>query len=202
MKRKGQLGIGTLVLALITFLSAQAPSAEWKTIVGTVSDYYQITTDGGDVYDVVENAKGDAIAEQMGSRVKVSGTVEDEGYRMVITISNYQIIEENETAPEVIQEEITPEETAEGLEQTEPEEESIQEEELVEENVLEEVEEEVLEEEDVQEEEVEEEEPVEENVLEDEVEEEVLEEEDVQDEEVEEEEPVEEDVLESEEEED
>lgn len=168
MKRKGKLVIGLLVLVLITFLSFQTLSAEWKTIIGTVSDYYQIETDEGDVYDVVENSQGDRLADQMGRKVKVTGMVEDEGYRKIITINSYTFVEENETAQEDIGEEIAPEETGGDLEQIEPEEENVEEEDMEEASIQEED----VEDEDLDEEYVQEEDEEEENVQEEELEEE------------------------------
>ena len=89
--------IGILALAFITFLSLPAISAETRTITGTVNDYYQIETDDGTVYDVVENEKGDEVAEQVGMRVKVTGTVEEDEDMKLIDITSYTIMGEQNT---------------------------------------------------------------------------------------------------------
>lgn len=146
MKRNGRrLVIGTWVLALMTFLSFHALSAERKTIIGTVSGYYQIETDEGDVYDIVENSQGNRVAEQMGSRVKATGMVEDDGSLRVINIISYTIMEEESVQDKQVEE--TSEENVQEEEIEEASEEDVQEE-----DVQEEVEE--NQEEDVQEEDV------------------------------------------------
>lgn len=101
MKKNGKrLLIGTLALAFITFLSLPAVWAQQRTITGTVNDYYQIETDDGTVYDVVENEKGDEVAEQVGMRVKVTGTVEEDEDMKLIDITSYTIIGEQNSEEE------------------------------------------------------------------------------------------------------
>ena len=101
MKKNGQrLIIGILALAFITFLALPAISADTRTITGTVNEYYQIETDDGTVYDVVENEKGDEVAEQVGMRVKVTGTVEEDEDMKLINITSYTILGENNSDEE------------------------------------------------------------------------------------------------------
>ena len=92
--------IGILALAFITFLSFPAAWAQQRTITGTVNDYYQIETDDGTVYDMVENEKGDEVAEQVGMRVKVTGMVEEDEDMKLITITSYAIVGEPNTDEE------------------------------------------------------------------------------------------------------
>jgi hypothetical protein len=99
-KNERRLIIGILTLAFITFLSFPAISAEQRTITGTVNDYYQIESDDGTVYDVVENEKGDEVAEQVGMRVKVTGTVEEDEDMKTINITSYTIIGEKNSDEE------------------------------------------------------------------------------------------------------
>ena len=99
-KNRRRLIIGILALAFIAFLSFPALSAETRTITGTVNDYYQIETDDGTVYDVVENEKGDEVAEQVGTRVKVTGTVEEDEDMKLINITSYTILEETNSDEE------------------------------------------------------------------------------------------------------
>jgi hypothetical protein len=101
MKKNGKkLIIGFLALTLITFLSFPAAWAQQRTITGTVNDYYQIETDDGTVYDVVENEKGDEVAEQVGMRVKVTGTVEEDEDMKLIDITSYTIMGEQNSEEE------------------------------------------------------------------------------------------------------
>lgn len=101
MKKNGKkLIIGILFLGLIAFLSFPATSAEQKTITGTVNDSYQIETDDGTVYDVVENEKGDEVAEQVGMRVRVTGTVMEDEDQRSINITSYTVMGETNTEDE------------------------------------------------------------------------------------------------------
>ena len=99
-KNVRRLIIGILALAFITFLSFPAISADTRTITGTVNDYYQIETDDGTVYDVVENEKGDEVAEQVGMRVKVTGTVEEDEDMKLINITSYTVLGEKNSDEE------------------------------------------------------------------------------------------------------
>ena len=101
MKKNGKrLFIGTLALAFVTFLCLSAAWAQQRTITGTVNDSYQIETDDGTVYDVVENEKGNEVAEQVGMRVKVTGTVEEDEDMKLIDITSYTIIGEQNSEEE------------------------------------------------------------------------------------------------------
>jgi hypothetical protein len=101
MKKNGKrLFIGTLALAFVTFLCLSAAWAQQRTITGTVNDSYQIETDDGTVYDVVETEKGNEVAEQVGMRVKVTGTVEEDEDMKLIDITSYTIIGEQNSEEE------------------------------------------------------------------------------------------------------
>jgi hypothetical protein len=63
------------------------------TITGTVNDNGQIVTDAGKVYDVVESEMGDEVAEMVDKKVKVTGTVQEDEDQMMITITNYEVLE-------------------------------------------------------------------------------------------------------------
>lgn len=94
MKGNGKkLVIGLLALALVAFLTGPVLSGDAITITGTVNDHYQIVTDDGKVYDVGDTEKGDEVTENVDKKVRATGTVEENEGMMIISITEYEIIE-------------------------------------------------------------------------------------------------------------
>ena len=83
-----------LVLSLVALFCGVAISAETVTILGTVNSDYQVVTDDDQVYDIAENEKGDELVVLVGQRVKVTGTVEEEGDAKVLTVTSFEVIKE------------------------------------------------------------------------------------------------------------
>jgi uncharacterized protein YpmS len=83
----------TMVFALTLVLSFQV-FAEEITITGEINDMYQIVTDTGDVYEVVDSDLASQMLENVGQTVKVTGTLvqAEEGVK-AIQVSDYQIVE-------------------------------------------------------------------------------------------------------------
>ena len=95
MRRNGKkLGIGIVVLALVAFLAGPALTEGTMTITGTVNENSQIVTDDGKVYDVVDSEMGGEVVEMVDAKVKVTGTVEEDEGKMVISITNYEILDQ------------------------------------------------------------------------------------------------------------
>jgi hypothetical protein len=95
MSHRGRsLLVGLVVVLLASFFSMMvATAAEQVTIVGTVNEDYQVVTDDNQVYEIDENEKGDELVQQVNKRVKVTGTVEEDGGQKFIMVSSYQILE-------------------------------------------------------------------------------------------------------------
>lgn len=94
MRRKGRnLGIGIFALALVVFLAGPALTGGTMTITGTVNEDSQIVTDDGKVYDVVDSEMGGEVVEMVDKKVKVTGTVEEDEGKMIISITNYEVLE-------------------------------------------------------------------------------------------------------------
>ena len=94
MRRNGKkLVIGLLALALVAFLTGPALSGGAMTITGTVNDHYQIVTDDGKIYDVGDTERGDEVTELVDKKVKATGTVEESEGMMMISITEYEILE-------------------------------------------------------------------------------------------------------------
>ena len=83
----------------VTLSIGSALSADEVTILGTVNDYYEIETDDGDVYEIGVSVQGDELVGQVGARVEVTGTVEeDEDGVKILTVISFRVITE---APEL-----------------------------------------------------------------------------------------------------
>lgn len=77
------------------FILPLAAAAGSTTIQGEVNDSYQIIASDGQVYEVTDTTEGnDLVENHTGEKVKVTGTVEQEGDTKVITITTFQVIEE------------------------------------------------------------------------------------------------------------
>ncbi|BBO75635.1 hypothetical protein DSCW_30520 [Desulfosarcina widdelii] len=85
-------GLIVMVMLLILPLAAVAGST---TIEGEVNDSYQIVASDGQVYEVTDTTEGnDLVENHIGEKVKVTGTVEQDGDVKVITITTFQVIAE------------------------------------------------------------------------------------------------------------
>ena len=88
------LFLGLCAIAMICLLSGNAISAGVVTITGTVHPGYQIIADDGQVYNIAENDKGYEVSRNIGEKVKVTGTVEEDEGENFITVTSYEVIEE------------------------------------------------------------------------------------------------------------
>ncbi len=86
----GGLSIFIILLALSTVAMASD-----VTIIGEVNDSYQIVAQDGKVYEVADTEKGnDLVENQIGQKVKVTGTLMEEGEYTVIFVKDYEILAE------------------------------------------------------------------------------------------------------------
>jgi hypothetical protein len=86
--------LGLIVAALLLILPLTA-AAESTTLEGEVNDSYQIVASDGQVYEVTDTTQGnDLVENHIGEKVKVTGTIEQEGDVKVITITSFQVIQE------------------------------------------------------------------------------------------------------------
>ena len=93
MNRNRLVKLLTIVFALTLVLSVQTFAGE-ASITGEINDMYQIVTDKGDVYEVVDSDLASKMLENIGQTVKVSGTlVQGEEGVKAIRVSDYEIVE-------------------------------------------------------------------------------------------------------------
>lgn len=70
-------------------------AASMQTIVGTVSDGYQVVDDDGQPYEVENTVKGnELVLQHIGQKVEVTGTVKDEIDYKIIIVDSFKVLEE------------------------------------------------------------------------------------------------------------
>jgi len=95
MRRSKKTAVVGLIVAVLLTVLPLAAAAESATFEGEVNDSYQIVASDGQVYEVTDTSQGNELVENhIGEKVKVTGTVEQEGDTKVITITTFQVIEE------------------------------------------------------------------------------------------------------------
>jgi hypothetical protein len=92
-KNRKRLFIGILSFALVVLFAGNAICGKDVTIIGTVTDAYQIETQNGVVYDIGDTEQGMEVGDLVGKQVKVQGNVEEEEGVKVISINAFEIIE-------------------------------------------------------------------------------------------------------------
>lgn len=83
----------TWVMILVMPLAAMA--AETVTIAGEVNDSYQLVDSQGQVFEIVDTAKGnDLVENHIGEKAKVTGTVEQDQDVKILTVTTFKIVDE------------------------------------------------------------------------------------------------------------
>ena len=85
--------VKTLAFAALALsvLFVALPAMAGTTITGEVGYAYEVITDDGTVYSIVENEKGDELAAMVGETVQVTGTVQEEDGEKTITVESYVV---------------------------------------------------------------------------------------------------------------
>ena len=86
--------VGVLTGLLIASLHGIASSAEMVTITGSVNTDYEIVSDDGQVYEVLENLKGKEVIELIDRKVRVTGSVIKQGKVKKIRIDSYEVLDQ------------------------------------------------------------------------------------------------------------
>ena len=95
MKRKSFLLIKIFAIIIAFLIVGPAFSSDRVTIIGVVTDDQQIVTDDDEVYEIYDNGKGSELISNVGMRVKVTGTVEndEDSGNKIITVISFQVID-------------------------------------------------------------------------------------------------------------
>jgi hypothetical protein len=117
------LELVAVLIVVLTFGSSM--SASTTTIEGEVNNFFQVVTEDIDVYDIAEDEKGKELAQNVGSRVRVTGMVQvDKGIldTRTIIVSSFEILqvaseseEDAEESNESVEENDEPYESVEGV---------------------------------------------------------------------------------------
>ena len=96
MRRWQMKGLTVFIIAImVTMVPLAGLASETTTIEGEVNDNYQIVGSDGQIYEVENNEKGnELVVDHIAKKVSVTGTIKQDGEFLVITVANYQIIEE------------------------------------------------------------------------------------------------------------
>jgi sarcosine oxidase gamma subunit len=87
-------GFGILVVLALVMAAGSAVAGQRLTVTGIVMDDYVLLDDNGETYAIAETVQGHALAEQSGSRVKVTGTVEEGENGKTIQVEAFTVIPE------------------------------------------------------------------------------------------------------------
>jgi hypothetical protein len=102
-KKPGLISLTIFAFFITAVFAGSSLAADTtKTIVGVVTEGYQIITDDDEAYDIVENEIGDKIFENAGKKVKATGKVEydEDTDTRTINVESFTVIEEVEPAEE------------------------------------------------------------------------------------------------------
>ena len=92
-ENRKRLFIGILSFAMVVLFAGSAICGKDVTIVGTVTDAYQIEAKDGNLYDIGDTEQGQEVSELVGKQVQVKGSVEEEDGVKVISITTFTIVE-------------------------------------------------------------------------------------------------------------
>ena len=85
--------LGVLVVFTILAFCGAAIAAESMTIVGTINEDGVLVDEGGALYMLGEDEKGEEVAENAGKKVEVKGTVEESDGTKTIAVESYKVME-------------------------------------------------------------------------------------------------------------
>jgi hypothetical protein len=80
-------------MALVGILIGASVASEKVTIQAQVTEDSQLLDEQGNVFDIADTEKGSELAENVGQKVEIEGTVMEDGGVKVITVESFRIIE-------------------------------------------------------------------------------------------------------------
>lgn len=82
------------VMMVLALVAGAAVAVETQTVVGIVTDGFQIEAEDGSVYDIADSEKGTELLAQVGKKVMAKGTVVIEGDYKTLTIESFTVLGE------------------------------------------------------------------------------------------------------------
>jgi hypothetical protein len=89
-----KLAIGIMAFCFLTALVGPALSEQSVNVVGTVSEDFEFESDNGEVYILGDDDESLKLAENIGKKARVTGTLKETDDGMVITVKKFQLLEE------------------------------------------------------------------------------------------------------------
>ena len=82
-----------LLAAVLIFLIFISPAfANEITITGVISNDMQIQAEDGTIYQIEEDDMGETLMVYAGKSVKVTGDVEEDGEKKIITVDKFKVV--------------------------------------------------------------------------------------------------------------
>jgi hypothetical protein len=97
MQLMTKIHTGLLVASILLLTGSPGLSmdASTVTILATVTDGYQLVDDAGQPYEVENTTTGnELVLNHVGSKVEVTGTVQDEVDYKIIVVESFRVVEE------------------------------------------------------------------------------------------------------------
>ena len=86
--------IGLVLAVVIVLIPGITFAGEKVSVVGEISDDFQIITDDDQVLEIVQDDQGEALIEQAGERVEVIGEIEEEGSTRLIKVLSFKLMDQ------------------------------------------------------------------------------------------------------------
>jgi hypothetical protein len=87
-----KLVIGIMALCFLAALVGPALSEQSIDIVGTVTEDFEFESENGEVYILDEDDESLKLAEKVGRKARVTGTVKETDEGMVITVKKFKLL--------------------------------------------------------------------------------------------------------------
>jgi len=87
------VAVGLFAVVLSVFFCSFGFAADTLTVTGTINENYQLVADNGETYEVEINDVGNEMAEHVGTKVKVTGIVEEVDGSKTIIPESFEVVE-------------------------------------------------------------------------------------------------------------
>lgn len=80
----------TGILAVMLIFSSLVIASQ-VTIIGTVTEDYQLFAEDGTIYEIADTEMGTELLNHVGQKVEVNGTITEEDGVKIITVTSYTL---------------------------------------------------------------------------------------------------------------
>ena len=93
-KNMKKIILGILIICLSVFISGNAVAGSEVNVSGVINEDGQLVDNDGMTYDIADNEEGEEIMEMVGRKVTVKGTVMESEGTKIITVTEFNLLEE------------------------------------------------------------------------------------------------------------